>query len=100
MPLEPLQTRQVAFRPALGPMHVMALLVGHQNDEIRRPRQLDRGLGNGWSGNSVKARNGSKTRPSHQQVAACGRSGIVMATGLGLVLANGSFNRAFHWLAP
>jgi hypothetical protein len=36
-------------------MHVMTFLVGHQNDQVGRSRQIDGGLGNGWSGKEVDA---------------------------------------------
>src|SRR4029077_6703500 len=41
MALEPLQRRQIFFHPAIRPVPMVAFLVGHQHDDVRRLRYAD-----------------------------------------------------------
>jgi hypothetical protein len=62
MALEPLQRRQVLLGPPLRPVHVMALLIRHQHNDVRRLREVDQGSGDGLG------RPGCAARPTLLQV--------------------------------
>jgi len=92
MALEPLQGGQVLFRPTLWPVSMMALLVGHQHDDVRRLRHVDGIAGDGWSDEVTRQAGHSRQSGSHlQQIASRSRLRLrrsTTATGLSADLAS------------
>jgi hypothetical protein len=70
MALEPLERRQVLLGPPLGPMHVMALLIGHQHNDIRRLRQVDQRAGDSRGGEAAPHAGHCRQSGPHLQQAA------------------------------
>ena len=72
MVLEALQGGKMLLRPTARPVGVIALLVCHQNDDIRRPREVDISLSDGWSAEAAwKAGHACKSGSCLQQSASC-----------------------------
>jgi hypothetical protein len=73
--LEPLERRQALLGPPLRPMHVMALLICHQHDDVGCLRQVDQRAGDGRGGEAAPhARYCRESGPHLQQTAPCRRT--------------------------
>src|SRR5262245_52858520 len=70
MALEPLQRGQIPFEPAIRPVPMMALLVGHQHDDVRRPRYADGITSDGRGGEPTGQTGHGRKSGSHLQHAA------------------------------